>query len=57
MGNSATKLNRKFDDWLSKAYNYVFKEEELLENSIDIASINDELESQKDEEENQEPQE
>lgn len=46
MGNSATKLNRKFDDWLSKAYNYVFREEEQSENnSIDIASIRDDLES------------
>ena len=27
MGNSGAKLNRKFDNWIKKAYNYLFKEE------------------------------
>ncbi|CAD8163555.1 unnamed protein product [Paramecium octaurelia] len=25
MGNSAAKLNRKFEDWISKAHNFIFK--------------------------------
>ncbi|CAK82397.1 unnamed protein product (macronuclear) [Paramecium tetraurelia] len=25
MGNSAAKLNRKFDHWISKAHNFIFK--------------------------------
>lgn len=38
MGNATTKLNRKFDGWLKKAYNFMFKEEELSEVSDEALS-------------------
>ncbi|CAK80599.1 unnamed protein product (macronuclear) [Paramecium tetraurelia] len=42
MGNATTKLNRKFDGWLKKAYYYIFKEEELSEISDEELSQDEE---------------
>lgn len=38
MGNTTTKLNRKFDGWLKKAYSFIFKEEALSEISDEVLS-------------------
>ncbi|CAD8163450.1 unnamed protein product [Paramecium pentaurelia] len=55
MGNATTKLNRKFDGWLKKAYNYIFKEEELSEVSDEALSQDEENENAQELQENNEP--
>ncbi|CAD8175260.1 unnamed protein product [Paramecium octaurelia] len=55
MGNATTKLNRKFDGWLKKAYNYIFKEEELSEISEEALSQVEENENFEELQQVQEP--
>ncbi|CAD8056062.1 unnamed protein product [Paramecium primaurelia] len=56
MGNATTKLNRKFDGWLKKAYSYIFKEEELSEISDEALSDNEQNQSTSDSQQNNEPE-
>ncbi|CAD8091422.1 unnamed protein product [Paramecium sonneborni] len=56
MGNTTTKLNRKFDEWLKKAYYYVFKEEDLSEISDEVLSQDEINENAIELQQNKEPQ-
>lgn len=41
MGNKIQKINRKIDELLFKAYDYLIKDEELSDKTVDVLS-NDE---------------
>ncbi|CAD8079448.1 unnamed protein product [Paramecium sonneborni] len=56
MGNTTTKLNRKFDGWLKKAYSFIFKEEALSEISDEVLSQDEENENSFELQQNKEPQ-
>ncbi|CAD8189967.1 unnamed protein product [Paramecium pentaurelia] len=43
MGNQIQKINRKIDQLLFKAYDYLIKEDELSDKTVDVLSTDDNL--------------
>ncbi|CAD8191764.1 unnamed protein product [Paramecium octaurelia] len=41
MGNQIQKINRKIDQLLFKAYDYLIKEEEMSDKTVDVLSTDD----------------